>query len=91
MEKRAGIEIPNNVAGQLAFDVFHRLAVKLCEAADEATRDFMLANFPAAQTIRKDYVNRQYRRIIEVDGETYAVIYDFKTQTTAAAELPEAV
>ena len=51
----------------------------------------MLANFPAAQTIRKDYVNRQYRRIIEVDGESYAVIYDFKTQTTAAAELPEAV
>ena len=87
MSEQTGIEIPYNAAGRLAFDVFHRLAVKLCEAADEATRDFTLANFPTAQTIRKDYVSRQYRRIIEMGGETYAVIYDFKTQTTAAVEL----
>jgi hypothetical protein len=90
MNKREGIEIPDNAAGRLAFEVFHRLAVKLCEAANEATRNFMLANFPAARTIRKDYVNRQYRRIIEVDGENYTVIYDFKTQFTAV-ERPEAV
>ena len=76
--------IPDTPAGRLAFDVFRRLAVNLWEAADEATRDFMLANFPEAQTIRKDYVSRQYRRIIEMGGETYAVIYDFKTKTTAA-------
>jgi hypothetical protein len=92
MNKREGIEIPDNAAGRLAFDVFHRLAVKLCEAADEATRDFMIANFPTAQTIRKDYIDRQYRRIIEVDGNNrIAVIYDFETQTTAAAELSQAI
>jgi hypothetical protein len=89
MDKREWIEIPYTPAGQLVFDAFYRLAVDLCEAANEATRDFMLSNFPNARTIRTDYVNKQHRRIIEVDGKTCAIIYDFKTKTTAAAELPE--
>ena len=84
-EKRKGIEIPYNAAGQLVFDVFHRLAVKLCETADEATRDFMQTHFPMAETVSKEYINRQYKRVIKVDGENQiAVIYDFETQTTAA-------
>ena len=92
MASRKGIEIPYNAAGQLAFDVFHRLAVKLCETADEATRDFMLTNFPTAETVSKEYVNRQYRRIIQFDGkQNIAVVYDFKTQTTAAIELSCAI
>jgi hypothetical protein len=89
MSERERIEIPYTPAGQLVFDSFYRLAVDLCEAADKATRDFMLSNFPNAQTIRRDYVNKQSRRIIEVDGKTCAIIYDFKTKATSAAELPE--
>jgi hypothetical protein len=88
-------EIPDTPTSRRVFDalrdLLHRLAAELIETASGATRDFMLSNFPNARTIRKDYVNRQYRRIIEVDGENYAVIYDFKTKTTVAAELSEAV
>jgi hypothetical protein len=88
-------EIPDTPTSRRVFDalrdLLHRLAAELIETASGATRDFMLSNFPNARTIRKDYANGQYKRIIEVDGETYAVIYDFKTRTTAAAELPNVV
>jgi hypothetical protein len=85
------LEIPDNAAGQLVIDVLYRLAVELCEAADKATMDFMLANFPGARSIRRDYADGKYTRTIESGGETYAVVYDFKTKTTAAEGLLEAV
>ena len=89
MKKQERIEIPDNPAGRLIFDMFKRLAIEMCEIADEATKDFMIMNFPTAETIRKEYINRQYRRVIELGGKHIIVIaYDFKTRTTIAFELP---
>ena len=79
--------IPDTPAGRRVYEKFLSVWEQIISVGDEATKDFILANFPAAQRIRKGFVNGQYRRIIEVDGETYAVIYDYKTKTTAAAEL----
>jgi hypothetical protein len=93
MDKRERVElvIPDTPAGHLAADAFYRLAVELCEEAGKATMDFMLANFPGARSIRRDYANGQHTRTIEAGGETHVVIYDFKTKTTRSEVLLEEI
>ena len=71
--------------GRRVYEKFKRFAAHMCEVGEEATKDFMLANFPTAQTIRKEYKDRQYRRVIEaVDGE-HVMAYDFTTKTVFSA------
>jgi len=87
MSERERIQIPDNAAGRLAFDVFRSIAIKMLTVGDEVTNDFTVSNFPAAETIRKEYINRQYKRVIEWRGDYIAVMYDYKTQTTSSAFL----
>ena len=88
MSERERIQIPDNAAGRLAFDIFRSIAIKMWAVGDEATNDFTISNFPAAETVRKDYFNRQFRRVVAFDsGEHVIITYDYKTQTTSSAFL----
>jgi hypothetical protein len=73
------------------YDIYHAVAVRLWEEAGKATMDFMLAHFPDARSIRRDYANGQHTRTIEAGGKTYAVVYDFKTKTTRWEGLAEEI
>ncbi len=87
MSKR--IAIPDNPAGRLAFKVFRAVAEKMLAVGNEATNDFALSNFPDGKTVRKDYADRQFLRVIKIPtGEYITVIYDYTAQTTAATQLP---
>jgi len=77
--------IPNTPAGQRCIDVLRLLAKKMCDAGNEATHNFIQANFPAAKTVGKEYAGRKFKRIVECeDGSLVAVVYDYVTMTTWA-------
>ena len=82
MNKRP-TRIPNTPAGQRCLDVLYYHAQKMVDEANEATGDFIQANFPGAKTTGKDYVDRKMKRTIECeDGSLVTVIYDYMTKTT---------
>jgi hypothetical protein len=71
-------------------DVLRRLEGELLETARKATMDFIIANFPNAQTIRGDQFSIKdgwYRRFIEADDKNYGVFYSFKTKTVLEVPL----
>lgn len=43
--------IPYNEAGQQAFDVFYRIAEKLFAAAQAATGEYIMQNYPQSRTL----------------------------------------
>jgi thymidine phosphorylase len=77
--------IPNTPAGQRCKDVLYSLAKKMFNAGNEATHNFIQANFPAAKTVGKEYADRKFKRIVECeDGSLVAVVYDYMIKTTWA-------
>jgi hypothetical protein len=71
-------------------DVLRRLKGELLETARKATMDFIIANFPNAQTFHGDQFSFKggwYWRFIEADGKTHAVFYSFKTKTVLEVPL----
>ena len=78
--------IPNTTAGQRCKDVLLSLAKKMWNTGNEATQDFIQANFPESKTVGKEYADRKFKRIIECeDGSLVAVVYDYVTMTTWAS------
>ena len=77
--------IPNTPAGQRCIDILRSIAKKMCDAGNEATQNFIQANFPAAKTVGKEYADRKFKHIVECeDGSLVTVIYDYMTKTTWA-------
>ena len=78
--------IPNTLAGQRCIDVLYLLAKKMCDAGNEATGNFIQANYPAAKTIGKEYVDRKFKRTIEWGSKHITIVYDYETQTAMVAQ-----
>lgn len=78
--------IPYNKAGQVAFDVFYRIAEKLYAGAQAATSEYIAQHFPESRTLEESHADGKYRRVIRTEGgEDMAVSYDYRTKEIEAA------
>ena len=68
-------------AGQEAFDIFRRIAQRLCREAKDATDAFIAATYPEAETVKAEHAGGMYRRTVRTaDGERRVIVYDYQSR-----------
>lgn len=68
-------------AGQEAFDIFRKIAQRLCREAKDATDAFIAATYPDGETVKAEHADGVYRRTVRTAaGESRTILYDYQSR-----------
>ena len=68
-------------AGQEAFNIFRKIAQRLCREATEATDAYIAATYPDGETVGAEHADGLYQRTVRTAaGESRTILYDYQSR-----------
>lgn len=68
-------------AGQEAFNIFCKIAQRLCVEAKDATDAFIAATYPDGETVKAEHADGTYQRTVRTaTGESRTILYNYQTK-----------
>ena len=68
-------------AGQEAFNIFRKIAQRLCREATEATDAYIAATYPDGETVGAEHADGLYQRTVRTAaGESRTILYNYQTK-----------